>query len=255
MRKATIAATTLLLLTACTDGTATTTEDGRPGAAQAAPASRSAAEAGAPSGITVVGEGRATATPDRVRATVGVEVTRESVDEALAVANERARAVIDAVMGQGVPEQDIRTRDVSLRPRSVERPEPREQPGPRPEFEGYVASNTVEIEIGDVDGAGDVLQAAVDAGGDATRIDGLSFSLEDDQALREAAREQAFEAARTTASQYASLSDRTLGELVAVTEQTTARSPVPTEDAAGGPPVEPGRQEVVVRVEARWALK
>lgn len=258
----TIALAAMLLMASCADddgsGGGPTTADRQ----QAPPLAQAAAEPGtqaaAPSGASVVGEGRVAGTPDTLRATVGVEVVRPTVDEALSVANERATAVIDAVAGQGVAEEDIQTRDVSVRPRFAEPPEP----GGEPTIEGYVASHRLEIKVRDVDGAGEALQAVADAGGDATRIRGVSFALEDNQPMLEAARQAAFEDARTKAQQYAALADRELGALVAVSEQTT--TPPPVEQLAEGgaaaqrpvpqPLIQPGEQEVVVRVQTRWSL-
>lgn len=260
MRILTIALAAMLLMASCVDGDGSGDESTT--AARQQPVAQAAAEPGseaaAPSGVSVVGEGRVSGTPDTMRATVGVEVVRPTVDEALSVANERAAAVIDAVVGQGVAEEDIQTRDVSVRPRFAEPPEPRSEPT----IEGYVASNLVEIKIRDVDGAGEVLQAVADAGGDTARIRGVSFALEDNQQLLEVAREAAFEDARTKAQQYAALADRQLGGLIAVSEHTTTPPPV-ERFAEGGaaverdvaePPVQPGQQEVVVRVQTRWRL-
>lgn len=261
MRIVTIALATLLLTTSCADGDTGSADQSVDSQQQAAPAAQLAARPGsetaATPGVSVVGEGRVSGTPDTLRATVGVEVVRSTVDEALSVANERAAAVIDAVIGQGVAEKDIQTRDVSVRPRFAE---PTEDGG-RPSIEGYVASNLVEVKIRDVDAAGDVLQAVAEAGGDATRIRGVSFALEDNQQLLEAAREAAFQDARDKADQYAALADRELGRLVAISEQTTTPAPVEqfregraAEQALAAPPVQPGQQEVVVRVQARWSL-
>jgi uncharacterized protein YggE len=214
-------------------------------------------ETAATTGVSVVGEGSASGTPDILRATVGVEVIRPTVDEALSVANQRATAVIDAVIDHGVDEQDIQTTQLSMRPR-FEEPQPH---GGSPSVEGYVASNLVEIEISDIDSAGEVLQAVADAGGDATRIRDVSFALEDDEHLLEAARRAAFQDARDKAEQYAALAGRDLGQLMAIVERTTPPSPFPEfrgraalDEAGAAPPVQPGQQEVVVRVEARWSL-
>lgn len=260
MRTLTIALAVLLLTSACADGEDT---GARSTSDRAQPAGVRAAAGPGPDGspapgVSVVGEGRVSGTPDTLRATVGVEVVRPTVDEALSAANERAAAVIDAVTGQGVDEEDIQTRDVSVRPRFADPPEGE---GERT-IEGYLAANLVEIRIRDLDAAGAVLQAVAEAGGDATRIRGVSFALEDNQQLLEAAREAAFQDARDKAAQYAALADRELGALVAVWEQTA--TPPPGErfaeghaapgQAAAAPPVEPGQQEVVVRVEARWSL-
>lgn len=208
----------------------------------------------APEGITVVGTGRVTGRPDTLRATVGVEVERARVEEALAAANAAAEAVLGALRSAGVADEDVRTTEVSVHPRH------RERPGGEPEVRGYAVTNLVAVTIRDLTAAGDVLDAAVSAAGDAARVHGVGFTLEDNQELLERARESAFADARAKAEQYASLAGGSLGALVSLSETTADRPPVHTfaEDVAAEPralPLQPGTQEVVVQVTATWALR
>lgn len=135
MRILTITLAAMLLMASCVDGDGSGDESATAARQQAPPVAQAAAEPGseaaAPSGVSVVGEGRVSGAPDTLRATV--EVVRPTVDEALSVANDRAAAVIDAVVGQGVAEEDIQTRGVSVRPRFAEPPEPRGEPTIRPD--------------------------------------------------------------------------------------------------------------------------
>lgn len=207
------------------------------------------------SGITVVGEGRVSGAPDTVRTTVGVEVVADQVDAALTRSNERAGAVIDAVREAGVAEEDVQTQQLSVRPQFGDPTEG----GGRPEIVGYVATNLVEVRIRDTGRVGEVLSAAVEAGGDAARVQGLSFAVEEDDELLASARDAAFADARAKAEQYASLADGELGELVSISEQVSAPPVVTrfegsTEAAAGPVPIEPGTEEVSVRITAVWAL-
>lgn len=206
-------------------------------------------------GITVVGEGVVAGRPDVVEATVGVEVSADSVQPALATANERATAVIDALQAEGVDPADIQTQDISLRERGPERPpEPGEEP---PDADEVVAVNVVEARIRDVEQVGEILQAAADAGGDAARIRGVRFVLEDDDELLVDARERAFDHARQKAEHYAELAGRKLGELVAVREHElpgTPPPPAPEVAADEAVPVEPGTEQRTVRVTAVWSL-
>jgi uncharacterized protein YggE len=219
-------------------------------------AAAATAEEGAPDGVTVTGQGRATGAPDTLRATVGVEVVRDDVQTALQDANEAAEAVVAALREQGIAEEDIRTTEFSVRPRRAR------EPGPAGDqaVEGYVVRNLVEATIRDVDTAGSVLGAVVEAGGDAARVEHVRFALEDDATQVEEAREAAFEDARAKAEQYAELAERSLGALVSVTEVGVPGGPsppvpVPEEAARGGAvPIEPGRQEVDVRIQATWEL-
>lgn len=210
--------------------------------------------AGADAGIQVEGTGRASAAPDVARITVGVEATEPTVDAALEAADEAARQVLDELAAQGVEDRDVRTVNLQVHPRYG-----REGPGVDGEqIEGYVARQDLAVTLRDVDGAGAVIGAVVAAAGDAARLQGMSFALEDDAALREQAREAAFADAREKAEQYARLAGRELGEVLWIREGSASAGPVPfaaDEQAAGGAvPIAPGSTEVTVTAEVRWAL-
>lgn len=206
-------------------------------------------------GITVVGTGRITGEPDTLRTTVGVEIERDGVDAALEAANDAARRVIGAVRDAGVAEEDVQTSEFSVEPR-YDHPH-----DGQPVLRGYVVRNLVEVRIREPDRAGEVLTAATEAGGDDARVHRVRFALEDNDALLDAARERAFEDARSRAQQYAELAGRGLGPLVSVSEHlstpppaerfddTAARQPAP-----GAVPIQPGQQEVQVQVTAVWNL-
>lgn len=206
------------------------------------------------SGVTVIGEGRAEGQPSRVLADLAVEVRQASVQEALEAASAAAADLIAALQDAGVEEADIQTRTVNVRPQMEER-----EPGQTPTPTGYVARNALRVTIDGVEQAGQVLQQAVDAAGDAARIDGVSLTLADDDELVPRAREQAFASARSTAEQYAELAGRTLGAVVRIAEPTGVGGPTPVamEAAAAdaGVPIQPGTHEVLVRVEVTWELQ
>lgn len=246
-----------LLAAACASGEGGSAPPaGAPGDVLAAAESVPPGSGTAASGITVTGTGRVSGTPDTLRATVGVEVERESVGAALTAANDAARQVLDALRGAGVADEDLQTLDVAVYPRFGDRA-PTE--GGDPAIRGYVASNLVEATLGDLDRAGEILDMAVRAAGDAARLHNVSFSLEDNEELVRAARQRAFTEARSNAEQYAELAGAELGDLVAISEVS---SPVPSpmafadtaEAAASSVPIEPGSQAVSVTVRTVWSL-
>lgn len=248
-------------------------------------------------GVTVVGEGRASAVPDTARMLVGVEVTRLSVDAAFSEANDAMDDILDELREQGVASQDLRTQELSVRERRDDRPpappsddppptEPPERPSPddppparppdptqppddemeevevdetnEPEVVGYAVTNLVEVTIRDLDRAGELISAVVDAGGSAVRIQRYSLDVEDQAGLLDGARSAAFADAERRAEQYADLAGRDLGDLVAISEVLGSPGPGPVPeialDAGVGAPIEPGQQEAVVRIQTTWAL-
>lgn len=254
-------ATLALVVAGCSTG-ADGTDDAAVSQAQAAPESLAGpapARDDAPvPGITVEGSGRLTGQPDTLTATVGVEVERPTVQEALDAGNTGAQQVIDAVTEAGVAEEDIQTARFEVHPRYDHGPGQDE-----PVIRGYLVTNLLEVRIRDVDAAGEVLAAATEAGGGDARVQGVRFSLEDNEALVAQARERAFADARARAEDYARLAGRELGALVSVDETFTPSPPAEqfageavqdTASRAAEVPVRPGGQEVEVRVTTVWSL-
>lgn len=252
-----------LVVTGCRTGADDTTDADAPESqAGVAVDSRAAAaplrDDAPAAGITVEGSGRISGQPDTLTATVGVEVERPTVQEALDAGNAGAQQVIDAVIGAGVAEEDIQTARFEVHPRYDQGPGQE-----APVIRGYLVTNLLEVRIRDVDAAGEVLAAATEAGGGDARVQGIRFSLEDNEALVAQARERAFADARGRAEDYAQLAGRELGALVSVDETFTPAPP--SEEFAGEAvldraapaarvPVQPGEQEVEVRVTTVWSL-
>jgi uncharacterized protein len=201
--------------------------------------------------VSVLGVGEVEATPDIVTVGFGVRVTRTSVGEAL---DDRARAatrLIDSLKAHGVEAKDLQTTDVSLY-RRHKRHDPTTY---------YVASESVQATIRDLDSAGSVIDAAATSSSH-VEVGGMQFDIDDDAALITEARDNAYGDAKQKAQQYADLTGRTLGRVEVVSE--TVRNPQPlyygaaaaaaTTDAGSSTPVEAGTQTVRVRVTLIWQL-
>lgn len=205
-------------------------------------------------GVHVTGVGTVSGTPDVLRFTVGVEVSADTVDTALGSASETATRVIATLKDRGIDAADLQTANVDLQPRYDDEGQ---------QITGYVVRQDVTVKVRDLATAGATITAAVQAGGDAARLHGVSFSLEDNEELVAAAREQAFAQARTTAQQHAELAGLDLGEVVSVNETLQQGDPMPYgaayEEAASADmamvPVEPGSTQVRVQVDVRWGLR
>ena len=222
----------------------------QPASVRAAPDDGAEADA-AQAGIAVGGVGTASGTPDVLRLSVAAEVTAGTVDEALSSADEAARRVMEAVSAAGVAGEDVQTADVSIHPRYSDRGE---------SITGYTARHGLRVTLRDVAGAGAVISAVAEAGGDAARVEGVSFELEDDAAVQARAREAAFADARRKAEQYAELVGRELGEVVSVRENVRSADPMPfarAEAAAldAAVALQPGSTEVTVTAEVLWSLR
>lgn len=201
-------------------------------------------------GVSVVGSGQVSGTPDILRVTFGVEQVAPDVAAAVATVGERTDAVIAALRAQGVEESQLGTSSVNVFQEYRE-------PGTDP---AYRASHTVLLETKDLTGFGALLNAAVDAIGNSLALHGLQFDIEDKSELLIQARELAFQQAKTKAAHLAGLAGFSLGSVTAISEthghapwqeQSRAMSASKAYDSAIN--IQPDEQNVVVALQVHFA--
>jgi uncharacterized protein YggE len=202
--------------------------------------------------VFVVGEGLASAAPDTARLHLGVETRGATPGEALDACSLALDEVIAAVRAAGVEPPRLATSELSVHPDWEARPE-----GQRPA--GYRAAARLTARLDAPARAGEVATAAVTAGGEAARVDGLVLVVGDRAGVLAAAREAAWRDARGRAEQYAALAGVALGRVLRIEEVSGARLALPLAgryeaQAAAGPAVEVGEAEVQARVAVTWAL-
>ncbi|HUR52197.1 MAG TPA: SIMPL domain-containing protein [Mycobacteriales bacterium] len=202
-------------------------------------------------GIVVDGLGRTSGTPDVLRVTLGVNVKRRDVSSAMSAASSRQAKVRSSLRKHGVAERDLQTSDVSVYPDYDRNGRP----------DGYRVSETLTAKLRNMAKAGQAITDAVSAGGNEAVVQGVSFSLEDNAALLEQARDAAFADAKAKALRYAELSGRSLGDVQLVSE-TASPKDQPVRYAYDGAaqlkspvPIDPGTSDVAVTVTVRWALR
>jgi uncharacterized protein YggE len=210
---------------------------------------------GSPAGISVQGTGKIAGTPDTLTISFGVAVTEDSVTAAVASAAESADAVMAALVSAGVADDDIQTSNYSIYPQYDYRNDTQE-------LVGYQVNNTVTAKVRDLDAAGAIIDDVAAAGGDAVIVSGVSFSIEDNEELVEAARGAAWDDANTKAEQLAELSGVTLGSPISIVE-TFSSPPVPiafneaslSAVADTVTPIAPGTQQVAVTLSVEYAIE
>ena len=214
---------------------------------------------GGASGIAAIGTGQAFGEPDIAVVSVGVNVQRDTVEEARNDAAEAQQAVIDSLKDNGVADEDIQTVGFSVYPQYNYPPD-----RPQGEIIGYVVNNVVSAKIRDLDTTGEVIDDATVAGGNDAVVQGVSFTIDDPTELQEAARRQAVEKARQQAEQLADAAGVSLGDILSISESggyipfernlggaafdTAAQAPVPS-------PIEPGQVEVNISVSIQFAIE
>lgn len=207
--------------------------------------------------ITVSGEGDASGTPDVAVTTLGVEALDPNVGPAVADANARMRAVLDAVKRAGVAARDVRTVEFSI---GFEQNPPPPRAAGEPEARptgSYRVRNVAQITIRDLARASAVLDAAVGAG--ANTVSGIAFTIEDATPLRAKAREAAVADARSRAEALARASGVAVGPVVSISENgggpvprpMLARTIAPME---AGAPVESGQLSEHAQVEVVYEI-
>ena len=219
-----------------------------PAAASAGASAKSSPEDQLGDSVRVTGTGDAFGEPDLLTADFAVEADASTVDEALKRANAAATRARDALVRSGVVKSDLRTSNVAINPKRND----------HNDITGYTVSQGLTAKIHNLPRAGAVIAAVIAAGGDAARLNGVSFSIENEAALLVKARKKAFADARGKARLYAREAGRSLGRVVKMIEETPSyATPFEQNDMAGiasAAPIEPGRQQVTVTVTAEWAL-
>jgi len=210
-----------------------------------------------PRTITVVGEGKTSIKPDIARVNIGVEVMKESVQEASAENKATVEAVLEALKAAGVEERDIQTSGYSV---YVER---YGTEGPLAENDlRYRVSNNVNVKIRDLEDVGSLLDAAIEAG--ANNIYGVEFALDDASEARSLARANAVENALAKAEELAELAGVEVGQIVSLSEiigssggyynQMVSASAYMGLGGGGGTPVSPGELEVTYQIQVVYTI-
>jgi uncharacterized protein YggE len=197
--------------------------------------------------ITVVGTGQVTGTPDVADVTIGVSARAKTAADALGVANDRAAKVIATLRDAGVADDDLQTSGLSILPTFD-----------LDTITGYEVTNTVHARLRDIARIGAIIDAAARVAGDEIRVQGISFTIDDDSDLLETARTRAVKRARSQAEQLASAAGVEVGDVLSIDEGGVS---IPVQyraadsaSAEGSVPVEPGSQTVSLQATVVFAI-
>lgn len=203
--------------------------------------------------ITVPGQGTVVVEPDVASIRLGVNVLAKTAGAAREDAAKSMKAILDAVMKQGVARRDVRTALVSLNPTM----DYSGDKGPR--ITGYQVQNSVAITLRNLTSTGELIDAALGAG--ASTLDSLEFRLDDPTRAAEEARSAAMTDARARAATIARAAGAKVGDVVAVSEGQPIGPPMPFPAArmalkaeAASTPVESGAQEISVVLTVTFEL-
>lgn len=156
--------------------------------------------------ISVSGTGEVFAVPDRATFSVTVREEAETVGDAQDKATEKTNAIIAYLESADVEEKDIKTVSYNVNPKyewqqkacvSGSYCEPGKQI-----LIGFEVWQTLEVKVQDPKKAGELLSGVGSKG--ASEVSGLSFTVEDEDALRAEARKMAISEAQAKADELAS---------------------------------------------------
>ena len=210
-------------------------------------------------GIWVSGEGKVTATPDVAIISVGIEAQEATVAEANDEAREAMDDVMNALKDAGVKDEDIQTQYFNINRVTRWDDEKRQE-----EVIGYRVTNVVTAKIRKVEDAGAVIDGVAKAGGDLTRINNISFTVDDPAPFQAEARKLAVADAAAKAKTLAEVADVTLGKATYISESSYVPSPIYRGDmiavaeSAPAPgvetPISPGEIEITTNVQIAYAI-
>jgi len=219
---------------------------------------------GGPTTISVYGTSEVMAIPDVAQFSFSVRAEGETAT----VAQEASATSINAVMAfleqSGVEERDIKTQGYNLFPkyRYEQRPcTPTSCPPGESIQDGFEVSQTIVVKVRDTSTAGELLSGVGEAG--ATDISGLNFSIDDNDALKMQAREEAIMEAKEQAKTLAGTLGVRLGKMVSYYEDDSS-VPMPygmggdmmmREQAAAAPSIPTGESIVKSRVTLVYEIK
>lgn len=186
--------------------------------------------------ITVSGMGEAYAVPDI--ATFGFTSRHESkeVKEAQAEVSKQVAEVVASLEKLGIKEKDIKTTSYNSYPKYEWRDNRAAcdgyscPPSGEQVLVGYEQSQSIEVRVRDLEKVSDVLQALGDASVDS--LYGPNFEVDDDDAVKTAARKEAIAKANAKAEELASELGVKLGKIVSFSDSSNDFAPYPM--ARGG---------------------
>ncbi len=207
-------------------------------------------------GIWVSGQGEVMVTPDIAAVSLGISAQANTVADAQSQAAKAMDAVIKALTGNGVAQKDIQTQQFSIQ--QLTRWDNEKNV---PVVIGYQVNNTVVAKIRTIDKAGSIIDAVAVAGGDLTRVNGISFSIDDPTAYQKDARNKAMADAKAKAEQMAGLGGVSLGKPTYITESVSYPYPTPifasgVKEGTSAPttPISAGELKVTVNVQVVYSI-
>jgi uncharacterized protein YggE len=214
--------------------------------------------------ITVQGEGEVFAIPDTAVFSFSVIKRGATAQEAQDLATETANAAIDYLKKEGIDEKDIKTTNYSVYPRYEHQPiYCITFPCPQGESRlvGFETNQSVSVKVRDTEKAGRLLSGIGELG--VEQISGLSFTIDDEEALQREVRQKAVADAREKAEALADDLGVKLVRIVNFNEygypiyarNETMALGVGGDTKAVPPTIEPGENRITSQVNITYEIR
>lgn len=208
--------------------------------------------------ITIQGEGKAAAVPDIGQITVSIVTEQKDAAAAMEANNTQFNKLVEALRQAGIEKQDMTTSAYNVYPKY-------EWPDGRQVLIGYEVSQSLSVKIRNLDKAGSIIALAGQNG--ANQVSGLSFTIDNPEALREEARAKALENAQQKARTLAKQAGVSLGKIVSFSESSSGiPTPYPiyfekdlmgrggAENQMSAPSIEQGSQDIYVYATVEYEI-
>ncbi|GAA4038274.1 SIMPL domain-containing protein [Sphingomonas rosea] len=158
--------------------------------------------------------------PDEASITVGTQARAQTATAAAAANKAKTEKLLATIRAAGIRERDIQTQGIQLSPEYNYVNDPATGRG-RQVFNGYVASNSIQIKTRDIPKLTALLDTLTTAGADS--VYGPNFSIADPLPLRAEARKRALVRGAAEALEYARAQGFSRVSLLSVEEGTSYR--------------------------------
>jgi len=205
--------------------------------------------------ISFTGEGKVYSNPDTAFIDFSVVTQGTDISNVQDSNTKKMNKVIDFLKSFGIEDKDIKTTNYGLYPQYTY------ENNQIPQIMGYQITQTLSVKIRKTDTIGDILKKGVTMG--INQVNSLYFGIENDEQLKEQARQLAIADAKKKADVMASQIGIKLGKIVGFSENTSGY-PVPVmydakaSGMGGGgssPNVQTGENEITLSVTIIYEIK
>ncbi len=211
--------------------------------------------------VSVSGTGEVFAVPDIATITFSVINESETAEEAIRESAEKMNQAINFLKEQGIENSDLKTTNLGVYPRYEYRSAGEMFPpsGER-ELVAYQANQSLEVKIRNLDEVGSIIEGTINVG--ANQVSNLFFTVEDEEELKNKAREMAIAEANKKASELENQLGIKLKRIVSYNE--TGQPYLMRDFAVGAetmamdsdtPVIEPGENRIEVGVNIGYQIE